>query len=163
MPKPCSGLMKHLLQLDGDRFQIWGEVAKRVGGKGSEERIDPSRSAQIRVGAQRAWDQFYRWRAIWRRSDVAESWRGRLAFVLLSRLYRQMYANTGIATDSARVTRSARRARLVGRRCRALFLGRPMPDVQLPAWAVPPSTPHAWRLQQRIGTCPRLHNSEAKG
>jgi hypothetical protein len=27
----------------------------------------------------------------------------RLAFVLISKIYRQMYANTGIATDSARV------------------------------------------------------------
>jgi hypothetical protein len=87
---------------------------------------------QIRVGAQHAWDQFYRWPAIWRRSIVAESWRGRVAFVLLSKLYRQMYANTGIATDSARVTRSARRARWVGRLCRPLFLGRPMPDLELP-------------------------------
>ena len=87
---------------------------------------------QIRVGAQHAWDLFYRWPAIWQRSAVVESWRGRLAFVLLSKLYRQMYANTGIATDSARVTRSARRARWVGRLCRPLFLGRPMPDLQLP-------------------------------
>ncbi len=87
---------------------------------------------QIRVGAQHAWDRFYRWSAIWRRSAVTESWRGRVAFVLLSKLYRQMYANTGIATDSARVTRSARRARWVGRLCRPLFLGRPMPDLQLP-------------------------------
>ena len=30
--------------------------------------------------------------------------RARLAFVLISKLYRQMYANTGIATDSARVS-----------------------------------------------------------
>jgi radical SAM superfamily enzyme YgiQ (UPF0313 family) len=87
---------------------------------------------QIRVGAQHAWDQFYQWSAIWRRSAVTESWRGRVAFVLLSKLYRQMYANTGIATDSARVTRSARRARWVGRLCRPLFQGRPMPDLQLP-------------------------------
>src|SRR5581483_10696332 len=85
---------------------------------------------QIRVGAQHAWDQFYQWSAIWRRSAVTESWRGRVAFVLLSKLYRQMYANTGIATDSARVTRSARRARWVGRLCRPLFIGRPMPDLQ---------------------------------
>jgi hypothetical protein len=87
---------------------------------------------QIRTGAQHAWDLFYRWPAIWQRSAVVESWRGRLAFVLLSKLYRQMYANTGIATDSARVTRSARRARWVGRLCRPLFLGRPVPDLQLP-------------------------------
>jgi hypothetical protein len=37
--------------------------------------------------------------------------RARFAFVLMSRLYRQMYVNTGIATDSAWVAKSARRAR----------------------------------------------------
>ena len=30
--------------------------------------------------------------------------KGRLAFVLISKIYRQMYANTGIATDSARIS-----------------------------------------------------------
>ena len=47
----------------------------------------------------------------------------RVAFVLISKLYRQMYANTGIATDSARVARSARWARWMGMVCRRLFLG----------------------------------------
>jgi hypothetical protein len=42
-----------------------------------------------------------------------------------------MYANTGIATDSARVNRSAKRARLMAIPCRYLFAGRPMPDLQL--------------------------------
>jgi hypothetical protein len=41
------------------------------------------------------------------RTDVIDGApvRGRLAFVLVSNFYRQMYANTGIATDSARVAR----------------------------------------------------------
>ena len=34
-----------------------------------------------------------------------------MAFVLISKLYRQMYANTGIATDSARVSRAEKWAR----------------------------------------------------
>jgi hypothetical protein len=42
-----------------------------------------------------------------------------------------MYANTGIATDSARVSRSVRWARLMAIPCRRLFAGRPMPDLQL--------------------------------
>jgi hypothetical protein len=42
-----------------------------------------------------------------------------------------MYANTGIATDSARVSRSAQWARLMARPCRRLFAGRPMPDLRL--------------------------------
>jgi radical SAM superfamily enzyme YgiQ (UPF0313 family) len=87
---------------------------------------------EIRVGTQRAWDRFYAWRRVWRRSRVVESVRARVAFVLVSKLYRQMYANTGIATDSARVQRSARWARWIGRACRRLFLGKPMPDLAVP-------------------------------
>ncbi len=87
---------------------------------------------EIRVGTQRAWDRFYSWRRVWARSRVVESTRARLAFVLISKLYRQMYANTGIATDSARVARSARRARWIGFACRRLFLGKPMPDLMVP-------------------------------
>jgi len=48
-------------------------------------------------------------------------------------LYRQMYANTGIATDSARVNRANRWARLIARPCRLLFTARPLPGLQLPA------------------------------
>src|SRR5438093_2511219 len=79
---------------------------------------------EIRVGTQGAWDRFYSWSAVWRRSRVVESTRARLAFVLVSKLYRQMYANTGIATDSARIARSARWARWMGKACRRLFMGR---------------------------------------
>ena len=60
-----------------------------------------------------------------------KSLKARLAFVLISKIYRQMYANTGIATDSARVSRSAQWARLMAMPCRRLFAGRPMPDLQL--------------------------------
>jgi hypothetical protein len=42
--------------------------------------------------------------------------------VLISKLYRQMYANTGIATDSARHARAKRMARLIARPCRRLFV-----------------------------------------
>ena len=42
-----------------------------------------------------------------RARSCVESLKSRLAFVLISKLYRQMYANTGIATDSARINRSA--------------------------------------------------------
>ena len=61
-----------------------------------------------------------------------KSVKARLAFVLLSRLYRQMYANTGIATDSARVARSAKRARLLAGLARRLFMAPPMPDLAEP-------------------------------
>jgi hypothetical protein len=61
------------------------------------------------------------------------SLKARLAFVLISKLYRQMYANTGIATDSARVARSAKRARIIARAARRLFIARPMPELQSPS------------------------------
>ena len=86
---------------------------------------------QIRQRTQMVWDRFYSLRSIWKRSCVVQSLKARLAFLLISKIYRQMYANTGIATDSARVSRSARRARLMAVPCRYLFAGRPMPDLQL--------------------------------
>jgi hypothetical protein len=58
--------------------------------------------------------------------------RARLAFVLISKLYRQMYANTGIATDSARVSRAQNWARLLAPPTRRLFAAPPMPDLQIP-------------------------------
>ena len=86
----------------------------------------------IRNGTQHAWDRFYNWRNVWARSSIVKSLKSRLAFVLVSKLYRQMYANTGIATDSARVTRSTRRARWLGKVARRLFIAPPMPDLQMP-------------------------------
>jgi hypothetical protein len=88
--------------------------------------------AEIRERTQMVWDRFYALPKIWRRSRIVRSWRSRLAFVLISKLYRQMYANTGIATDSARHARSVRLARLLARPCRRLFAGRPMPDLKTP-------------------------------
>jgi hypothetical protein len=88
---------------------------------------------EIRVGTQGAWDQFYSLPRIWARaSRSVTSTKGKLAFVLISKLYRQMYANTGIATDSARVQRSARAARLLGMAAKQLFRGTPMPDLPMP-------------------------------
>jgi len=88
---------------------------------------------EVRQGTQGVWDRFYSLPQIWRRAHCVESLRSRLAFVLISKLYRQMYANTGIATDSARVNRAARWARLIAKPCRRLFAGPPMPDLQVPA------------------------------
>jgi radical SAM superfamily enzyme YgiQ (UPF0313 family) len=88
---------------------------------------------EIRVGTQGAWDRFYSWRNVWARSHVVKSLKGRLAFMLVSKLYRQMYANTGIATDSARVARSTRWARWLGMVTRRLFTTAPMPNLQVPA------------------------------
>jgi radical SAM superfamily enzyme YgiQ (UPF0313 family) len=93
----------------------------------------PAMSADdIRVRTQGVWDRFYGLSAVWQRSTCVRSLRSRLAFVLISKLYRQMYANTGIATDSARVARSAKRARLLARAARRLFMAPPMPDLMEP-------------------------------
>jgi radical SAM superfamily enzyme YgiQ (UPF0313 family) len=86
---------------------------------------------QIRARTQRVWDRFYSLRSIWARSSAVRSIKARLAFVLISKIYRQMYANTGIATDSARVSRSARWARWMAVPCRRLFAGRPMPGLTI--------------------------------
>jgi len=87
----------------------------------------------IRKGTQQAWDRFYSLPQIWRRSTrCVRSLRGRLAFVLISKLYRQMYANTGIATDSARSAKSVRNARLLAKAARRLFVTAPMPDLAYP-------------------------------
>ena len=87
---------------------------------------------EIRQRTQAVWDDFYSLPKIWARSKCVPSLKGRLAFVLISKLYRQMYANTGIATDSARVNRSARWARMIASPCRRLFAARPMPELELP-------------------------------
>jgi hypothetical protein len=83
---------------------------------------------EIRGRTQAVWDRFYSFPRIWERSRCTPTLRSRLAFVLISKLYRQMYANTGIATDSARVSRANRWARLIARPCRRLFVARPLPE-----------------------------------
>jgi radical SAM superfamily enzyme YgiQ (UPF0313 family) len=88
---------------------------------------------EIRAGTQRVWDRFYSIRLIWKRSRVVPSLRGRLAFILISKLYRQMYANTGITTDSGRVERSTKMARRIAPLCRRLFSGKPMPELAIPS------------------------------
>jgi radical SAM superfamily enzyme YgiQ (UPF0313 family) len=88
---------------------------------------------EIRQRTQDVWDCFYSLRLIWARSRCVRTLRARLAFVLISKLYRQMYANTGIATDSARIGRSARWARWLAKPCRRLFAARPLPELEMPA------------------------------
>jgi radical SAM superfamily enzyme YgiQ (UPF0313 family) len=87
---------------------------------------------ELRTRTQGVWDRFYALPLVWQRSGFLKSLRARLAFVLVSKLYRQMYANTGITTDSARVQRSARRARVLAKFARRLFVAAPMPDLREP-------------------------------
>ena len=86
----------------------------------------------VRRGTQHAWDHFYSLTSIWRRSRIVGTVRDRVAFILISKLYRQMYANTGIATDSARVSIAAGWARWLAKPLQRLFSARPMPDLQVP-------------------------------
>jgi len=85
---------------------------------------------EIRARTQGVWDQFYSLRRSWSRSRCAPTLRARVAFVLISKLYRQMYANTGIATDSARVSRANRWARMIAKPCLRFFAADPMPALQ---------------------------------
>ena len=89
-------------------------------------------SEEMRVRTQGVWDRFYDWRSVWRRSSCTPHVRARLAFVLISKLYRQMYASTGIATDSARRKKANLWARWTARPCRRLFQGKPMPELEAP-------------------------------
>jgi hypothetical protein len=93
----------------------------------------PSMSAdEIRQRTQGVWDRFYDWGNIWKRSNCVKSIRGRLAFLFISKLYRQMYAKTGISSDSARKNRANRIARLIAIPCRRLFQAKAMPELQMP-------------------------------
>jgi radical SAM superfamily enzyme YgiQ (UPF0313 family) len=87
---------------------------------------------EIRNRTQRVWDEFYRLPLVWQRAACVKSIRAKLAFVLISKLYRQMYANTGISTDSARHSRANKTARLLARPLVRLFSGAPMPQLQVP-------------------------------
>jgi radical SAM superfamily enzyme YgiQ (UPF0313 family) len=108
----------------------------------------PTMSADaIRRGTQDVWDRFYALPAIWRRSTCVRSLRARVAFVLISKLYRQMYANTGIATDSARVARSVRRARWLAKAARRLFIAAAMPDLVEPAATLDRTAPNQFVLR----------------
>ncbi len=96
-------------------------------------------SDEIRKRTQKVWDRFYEFGAIWKRSACTPTLRARLAFVLLSKLYRQMYAGTGISTDSARRKKAKTWARWIARQTRMVFRTTPMPELAYPVWASRPS------------------------
>jgi radical SAM superfamily enzyme YgiQ (UPF0313 family) len=123
-----------------------GENAPRVQGipitrgwlipKGMRPKVytpHPVMSAEeIRRRTQAVWDRYYSLAYIWKRAKFIKRLKNRLAFLLISKIYRQMYADTGIATDSARVSWSARWARWLAIPCQKLFAGKPMPDLRVP-------------------------------
>jgi hypothetical protein len=91
-------------------------------------------SDEIRERTQKVWDKFYDWGAIWQRSACTPNLKSRIAFMFLSKLYRQMYAGTGISTDSARRKKSKAWARWTAKQCKKLFKAKPMPELASPAW-----------------------------
>jgi len=97
----------------------------------------PSMSSdEIRQHTQKVWDRFYSWGPVWQRSSCTPNLRSRIAFIFLSKLYRQMYAGTGISTDSARRKKSKRWARWTASQCRKLFQANPMPELKSPVWDI---------------------------
>ena len=93
-------------------------------------------SDEIRDRTQKVWDTFYDWGAVWKRSDCVPNLKARIAFIFLSKLYRQMYAGTGISTDSARRKKSKTTARWMAAQCKRLFQAKPMPELRSPAWDI---------------------------
>ncbi len=93
-------------------------------------------SDEIRDRTQKVWDRFYGWGPVWKRSACCPNITSRIAFIFLSKLYRQMYAGTGISTDSARRKKSKRWARWTARQCKRLFQAKPMPELAGPKWEI---------------------------
>ena len=91
-------------------------------------------SDEIRERTQKVWDRFYEMGAIWKRSACTPNLRARVAFVMLSKLYRQMYAGTGISTDSARRKKAKTSARWIAAQTRKIFQAKPMPELRYPTW-----------------------------
>jgi radical SAM superfamily enzyme YgiQ (UPF0313 family) len=89
-------------------------------------------SQEISERTQQVWDRFYEFKSIWKRSRCTPTFRARLAFMFLSKLYRQMYAGTGISSDSARRRKAKSSARFLARQCRKLFKAQPMPELKVP-------------------------------
>jgi radical SAM superfamily enzyme YgiQ (UPF0313 family) len=96
---------------------------------------------ELRLRTQGVWDRFYSFPKIWKRSaKFTTDVRGRLAFLLISKVYRQMYADTGLATDSARVAWTKKYTKYLAMACAKLFKGRPMPELQVPQIAPAPTS-----------------------
>jgi len=105
---------------------------------------------EIRRHTQEVWERYYSLRVIWKRSQFLKSIKGRLAFLLISKIYRQMYADTGIASDSARVAWSARSVRWLAKPCQKLFAARPLPHLAVPQSRYEyQSSPGNWQAQNR--------------
>ena len=109
---------------------------------------------EIRRRTQRVWDRFYDLKTVWQRSTIVSGLRRRLTFVLMSKLYRQMYAGTGLAADSARESRATSWARWLARPVQRLFAADPMPDLVVPGRLPEGRQPASVRPRIRRSTAP---------
>ncbi len=90
----------------------------------------------VRLGTLGAWQDFYSFASIWNRAKVCTvRLRSRLMFVMISKLFLQMYAQTGMATDSARKSKANGWARWWAKRALPLFKAEPLPDLEIPVLA----------------------------
>lgn len=105
------------------------------------------------------WDRFYGWKVIWKRSACTPTLRARIAFIFLSKLYRQMYAGTGISTDSARRKKSQKWARWTARQCKRLFKATPMPDLPQREWHMPAGSAFVGGSSRAANPLPVLRDS----
>lgn len=89
---------------------------------------------EIRQGVLSAWQDYYSTGYIWKRAGNCgiKRFRSKLMFLLVSKLYLQMYAQTGIAADSARRSQATGWARWWGARAMPLFKAKPMPELEIP-------------------------------
>src|SRR6202034_3940341 len=99
-------------------------------------------SQEIGNRTQGVWDRFYSVSLVWKRAVVAPTLQSWIAFCFLSKLYRKMYAGTGISTDSARRRKANSGARWLSHYTRKFFTAKPMPELAMPVWAAaPPRSP----------------------
>lgn len=91
---------------------------------------------ELRFRTQKVWDEFYSFPMIWKRSRAFTlKLRWRLVFLLISKVFRQMYADTGLATDSARVAWTKKYTKHLARILARIFKGKPMPDLRVPEFS----------------------------
>jgi len=78
---------------------------------------------------EKTWGRFYSLPAIWDRAHAAKRMRSRLAFVLASKLLRQMYVRPNLAQNRSGQRQAKRLARYLARPCQRLFRAREMPEL----------------------------------
>ena len=113
-------------------------------------------SGEISERTQKVWDRFYDWGPVWKRSACTPNLKARVAFVLLSKLYRQMYAGTGISTDSARRKKAKTSARWIAKQTSRIFRSKPMPELMYPNWE-----PRAARSKSVAGATVQITSAPA--